>query len=94
MRSIRSYPPVVTLLAAGLLISACAAGSAGSRAMYDWEAGTTVTYELTTLQTLTVEVPGGGAQDISSTSSVTMEVVSTGSRTSTRTGPATDSRLS
>lgn len=81
MRSSPRYSLVITLLAVTILTSACAGGMAGSRAgMHVWDAGTAVTYELMTLQTMTIEVPGGGAQSMGSTSSVTFQVVSTGPR--------------
>ncbi len=86
MRSITRYSPVVALLAVSMLFTACAGGMAGSRAgaagaMYEWDKGTTVTYEIKTMQTTTIEVPGAGEQVMASTSSVILEVVSTGPRT-------------
>lgn len=80
MRSITRHAPV-GLLAAALLMTACAGGMAGARGMYDWDAGTAVTYEIVTLQTTSIEVPGAGEQVVGATSSTTMEVVATGTRT-------------
>ncbi|MFC1629340.1 hypothetical protein ACFL3H_09575 [Gemmatimonadota bacterium] len=79
MKSSFRYYPAMILLAVATLTSACAGGMAGSRAgMYAWDAGTTVNYELTTLQTTIIEIPGMGEQAMSSTSSLSFQVVSTG----------------
>ncbi|MFC1499431.1 hypothetical protein ACFL6T_00235 [Candidatus Zixiibacteriota bacterium] len=81
MKSSLRYYPALVLLAVATLTSACAGGMAGSKArMYDWDAGTKVVYELTTVQTTTLEIPGAGEQAMGSLSSVTFEVVSTGPR--------------
>ncbi len=73
---------LAVLPAALLLISACAGGMAGSRPdFHTWPRGTSVTYEMVTVQTMAISIPGGGEQSMPSTSSMTFTVSATGPRT-------------
>ncbi len=74
------YTPAA-LATLALLTVACAAGkTGGGGALHVWPAGTAVTYDLTASQTQTIEIPGGGTQGGTSTSTIVFDVASTGAR--------------
>jgi hypothetical protein len=75
----------IPLAIAVLLLPACAggraAGGGGAAAgPHVWPAGTTAVYQLTGAQTQQVEIPGGGQQVLSSTSTIDLQVAAAGAR--------------
>ena len=77
MRPRKSFLVPAILLAATTLAVSCAGGMA---AMYVWPTGTTVSYEMTTNMTMSVEIPGGGEQAVSQNSLMAYSIRATGPR--------------
>jgi len=82
MTRITSARNLAAFAAVLLLATACAGGMAGNRpTFHTWPSGTTVTYEMVTNQTVMISIPGGGDQEMPTTSSMTFEVTAAGPRT-------------
>jgi hypothetical protein len=78
-------PAILLLAVLTLLLPACAAhqavgGGAGGGSTYVWPRGAQAEYVLSNFQTQKVEIPGGGEQVLSNSSTIDLKVVATGDR--------------